>query len=1029
MPQAGLPEGAYDQLITAGLDALIRQSALEAHMEPVDQAESTEILAAHLEKVAIQVLDSVPVDRRLAVANALLSRLLEEVTRPGANLDEADLVASFEDGRAHALLAVGPATPRPRNPLRRADLLINARGEPALHEELAAEIASADQVDLLCAFIKWQGLRLLTDAIAEHRRRGRPIRVITTTYVGATERKAIDKLVELGADVKISYETRTTRLHAKAWLFRRNSGWDTGYVGSSNLSRSALVDGLEWNVRLSSGDTPLLLHKFAATFDSYWADPRFEPYDPETDAQRLDRALQTAHDPTPISLAGLQVTPYPYQQEMLDQLDVERRVHDRWRNLVVAATGTGKTVVAALDYRRLREERGDLSLLFVAHRREILEQSRATFAAVMTDGTFGEIWVAGRRPSEWRHVFASVQSLHADGLASVEPTQFDMVIVDEFHHAEAETYRRLLEHIQPQVLLGLTATPERADGGDVTEWFDGHISTELRLWHALEQDLLCPFNYFGIADNTDLRGLAWNRGTYDLSGLSNLYTGNDARGAIVIRNLRDIVTDVGGMRALGFCVSIDHAHYMARVFNKSGIPAVAVDATTDATSRAAALRDLRDRKVNAVFAVDLFNEGLDVPQVDTVLFLRPTESATVFLQQLGRGLRRTAGKACLTALDFVGQHDRRFRWDVRYRALTGSSRADLINQIQHGFPFLPAGSSIQLDRVARELVLDNVRAQITMRRPQLIEDVRSYGDLTLNGYLQASGREPTTIYRPGQSWTALRRAAGLPVSSPGPNEDQLLRRASRFLHIDDRERLDVWRQVLDSPGPRAMDNLGKRESRMLLMLFFNLWPSGGGFSEYAAGWEQLWANPAVRHELVQVLDVAASRISHVPVRLSGSDSLPLWVHCRYTREELLAAVGRATLEKPPANDREGVRYSDGERVDVFTFTLSKTEQDYSPTTMYRDYAISPELIHWESQSTTSADSPTGLRYIDHAARGSRILLFCRETNAGDFGARPYFFLGPARYVSHTGSRPMAITWKLDHPMPADFYESASMLAG
>ena len=268
--------------------------------------------------------------------------------------------------------------------------------------------------------------------------------------------------------------------------------------------RSALVDGLEWNVRLSNGDTPLLLHKFAATFDSYWADPRFESYDPGRDRSRLEQALRTAQSPTPISIARLEVRPYPYQQAMLDQLDVERKVHGRWRNWWFAATGTGKTVVAALDYRRLVEEKGDLSLLFVAHRHEILHQSRSTFTAVMADGTFGETWVGGKRPTEWRHVFASIQSLHADGLESVGSDQFDVVIVDEFHHAEAATYRRLLEHIQPQVLIGLTATPERADGGDVTEWFNGHIATELRLWHALEQDLLCPFNYFGIADNTDL---------------------------------------------------------------------------------------------------------------------------------------------------------------------------------------------------------------------------------------------------------------------------------------------------------------------------------------------------------------------------------------------------------------------------------------------------------------------------------------------------------------------------------------------
>jgi hypothetical protein len=419
---------------------------------------------------------------------------------------------------------------------------------------------------------------------------------------------------------------------------------------------------------------------------------------------------------------------------------------------------------------------------------------------------------------------------------------------------------------------------------------------------------------------------------------------------------------------------------------------------------------------------------LDVPQVDTALFLRPTESATVFLQQLGRGLRRAPGKACLTVLDFVGQHDRRFRWDVRYRALTGSTRSELIRQIEHGFPYLPAGSAIQLDRVARQVVLDNVRAQVNIGRNQLVAEVRSYGLSVLGEYLAAAGREPVEVYGRSASWTALRREAGLPVASPGPDEVALLKRVSRVVHVDDLERVAVWQSLLDTPAPPMVGDRGEREQRLLRMLFFTFWPAGGGFSSYEEGLAWLRQHPAVCDELGQVLAVAAARISHVPRRLAGLDRVPLWVHARYTREELLAALGRATLNRLPANDREGVRYAEEEQADIFTFTLAKSERDYSPTTMYRDYAISPELVHWESQSTTSEESPTGQRYINHRTEGTRVLLFAREHNNGDFGAQPYLFLGPARYMNHQGSRPVAFTWKLDHPMPADFFEAASVVA-
>jgi Type III restriction enzyme, res subunit len=278
-------------------------------------------------------------------------------------------------------------------------------------------------------------------------------------------------------------------------MFRRRTNFHTAYVGSSNLSRAALLDGVEWNVRLSRVGTPALLSKFEATFDTYWNDPSFETYNPEHERDRLDDALaeaagRTAHNRVTISLSGLEVRAFPYQQAMLDLLDVERRVHDRHRNLIVAATGTGKTVIAALDYRRLADEAGERpSLLFVAHRREILEQSLRTYREVLNDVNFGELYVGSARPERWRHVFASVQSLTAYGVTRMAPDAYDLVVIDEFHHAEAATYRRLLDHLTPQELLGLTATPERTDGFDVREFFGGRTAAELRLWDALGADL------------------------------------------------------------------------------------------------------------------------------------------------------------------------------------------------------------------------------------------------------------------------------------------------------------------------------------------------------------------------------------------------------------------------------------------------------------------------------------------------------------------------------------------------------------
>ena len=1022
---AGVPDtpatGVYDALLTSRLLASVE--GLRNIIENVDPAERAVVLGEYVGRQLALALRQVDPDEQVGKANALLQAIAADLLEPGPQQLKA--VAHQEAPGVWRLLQT-----RPTVPLSRPALLTNAATDPKLGAELRAELATADRVDLLCAFVKWYGLRVLETELADLKARGISMRVLTTTYMGATDRKALDRLVrDFGAEVRVNYETQSTRLHAKAWLFRRNSGYDTAYVGSSNLSRAALLDGLEWNVKLAGSHTPELLAKFVATFDSYWADPAFALYNPDTDAARLDEALAIAgglqdRGTVTFLVSGLEVRPYPHQQEILDRLHVERELHDHHRNLVVAATGTGKTVVAALDYARLPDRP---SLLFVAHRKEILEQSLRTYREVLADGAFGELYVDGAVPDHWRHVFASIQSLSAATLDQIPPEHFQVVVVDEFHHAEAVTYLRLLEHLQPIELLGLTATPERSDGVDVRSFFDGRTAAELRLWDALENDLLCPFHYFGVSDTTDLSQLDWRRGDYDIAGLEKVFTADDARVRIVLRELRVKIQEPQLMRALGFCASVKHAEYMAEKFREAGIPALAVSGTTSRDDRAHALTALRQRDVNVLFAVDLFNEGLDIPDVDTLLLLRPTQSATVFLQQLGRGLRRTADKPVLTVLDFIGMQRKEFRFDLKYRALTGTSRAGLERQLESGFAFLPSGCELVLDKVAREVVLENVKRQLKLSKKELLAEIRSHGDLDLAGWLAASGRELTDVFRAG-SWTALRRTAGLPTLDEGPADQQLLKRTSALAHVDDVERATLYTRLLSDPF--RYDQLWAREQAFARMLFFSLWPNGGGHASYQAGFDVLTQSPAVCDELRQVIALGLAKAEHVSGPLeAGLQQVTLRTNAHYSREETLAALAWASLTRKPSAFVAGVVWSEAVQTDAFFVTLRKSEADYSPTTMYADYAISPELFHWESQNATAVSSPTGQRYLNHRARGSHVLILTRETRANDWnGPRPFLCLGPAGYVEHEGERPIAITWRLRHPLSADVFRRASLIA-
>jgi hypothetical protein len=462
---------------------------------------------------------------------------------------------------------------------------------------------------------------------------------------------------------------------------------------------------------------------------------------------------------------------------------------------------------------------------------------------------------------------------------------------------------------------------------------------------------------------------------------------------------------------------------MARVFVESGVHAVAVWAETPDDERAKVLSELAAGRMNVVFSVDLFNEGVDVPSVDALLMLRPTDSSLLFLQQLGRGLRKSPGKMVCTILDFVGQHRREFRYDRRFQALLGGSRASLIQQVERGFPFLPAGCHMELDPVASARVLENIKRSVPTLWRQKAEELRALNDehpgIDLSRFLKLAGLELEDVYRNSHCWSDLREEAGLVVMEPGAKESELRRACGRLLHIDDRDRLDTWRGWLRHDTAPRVDLISLRERRLLLMLLVQLFDQIADRDTTLQGAANLlWLHAQVRAELVELFDLLGENIQHLSPPLETLADVPLRVTARYTRQEVLCACGVNEAVKK-AEWREGVRYATEIKADLLVFTLDKTSGQFSPTTRYRDYAISRELLHWESQSSTRADNPTGQRYQNHVAMGSHVLLFGRPNT----DERAFHFLGPASYVSHHGELPMAVTWKLKHPLPGDLFQA------
>lgn len=1035
-----LQPGLYESLISHELRAQIARlpATLHAETSAPEHDDIPDLLARHVGGALRLALGTVKsssgVAAQVEICNQLFAALDGLPDEPtlraiyGLNPD-LQLLHSI-----HARLEKPPV--RPETPIGINALLTGTRLEPNLASQLRKEIQSADRVDILCAFIKWSGLRLILDdlrAFAE--KPGTVLRILTTTYTGATEARALDELRQLpGTEVRVSYDTLRTRMHAKAYMFGRDTGFDTAYIGSSNMSNAALTDGLEWNVKIARGDSSHIWDKLNATFETYWNDASFQLLTEER-LPELRQALQGASIGSSNRFGVFDLRPFDFQEEILQKLRAERVLQGRIRQLVVAATGTGKTMIAAFDYRSLLEDAQTKRLprprlLFVAHREEILIQALNSFRAVLRDNDFGELLVGNYHAQEMKHVFASIQSYNSRDLAQLSPDYFDYVVVDEFHHAPAPTYRKLLHHVRPQVLLGLTATPERSDGWNVADEFDGHISAEIRLPEAINRGLLCPFQYFGISDLIDYSKLEWKRGGYEIGQLNGLLTGNDARARLVVNEVVKKTLDPGQCRALGFCVSVEHAKFMADFFNQAGLKAVAVHGGSPKDIREDVRNALQRNDVNFVFTVDLYNEGVDIPEVDTVLFLRPTESLTVFLQQLGRGLRKSSGKECLTVLDFIGQSHRKFRFDLRLKALQSTSTTNLKTQIEQDFPYLPSGCSIVLQKQARERILDNIRSSVGAGSKGLVSAYKELADSqprlpTLSEFIEYAQLTTDDIYRKGISLAHIASSAGYTPPITDPDADELVRGLRRMQHVDDGKWLANLRDHLkNGQSPHAAQ---EQTQRRWLMLWLSLWGAKGLKKSFQENDERLRRNPSLLQDLIQLLDYRLSQVREVPVSLELPFQSPLQLHASYTRDELLAALGEWTYESQPEM-REGVRHLKSIATDIFLITLDKTPGHYSPTTMYEDYSINESLFHWQSQSGTRSGSETGQRYIHGGANGQTFLLFVREQKETNNLSNPYVFFGPAQYVKHVGEQPMSITWRLDFPLPPHLYRSAMRLA-
>lgn len=1039
-----LKSGLYEQIINQGITEELKSTDKIIRLKNIDEGESSKVLAQYASEIIEKGLNQLG-DDKLPEKIELINKMIEVIR---AKTGDEDFTSMSVDERAEQLLALldkenskyaidqNSTVIRPETSIAQSSLFTSAVNEPQLLGELKKEIVSADRIDMIVSFIKWSGVRRIINELKDFTDKGGELRIITTSYMGATDVKAIEELRKLSNTmIKVSYDTKVTRLHVKSYVFYRDTGFTTAYVGSSNLSGAAISTGREWNVKVTNKDLPDTIKKISATFESYWNSNDFEYYS-ETQKERLARALKAEkyHDSNDVSRYTVDVKPYAYQQEILDKLEAQREVRGNYRNLIVAATGTGKTVISALDYKRFVKKNSDKKcrLLFVAHRKEILEQSIFTFRAVLKDANFGELFVGQYKAEDIDNLFISIQTFNSQDLTSKTSKDFyDFIIVDEFHHAAAPIYQKLLEYYEPKILLGLTATPERMDGKSILTYFNDCISAEIRLPEAIDRMLLCPFQYFGVTDNVDLSELKWSAGGYDKTELSNIYTINEAyaqqRADLVVNSLLKYVTDIDEVKGLGFCVTVAHSEFMAAYFNAHGIPSISLSGQSSDEDRDKAQSRLVKGEIRFIFVVDIYNEGVDIPEVNTVLFLRPTESLTIFLQQLGRGLRLADNKECLTVLDFIGQANKKYNFEDKFAALLSNTNRSVTKEIKNGFVSVPKGCYIQLEKMAERYILSNIRASYG-NTAGLISKIESFEEdsglpLSLANFLEYHHLDVRTVYK-FNSFSRLCARADVIDDFESPVEETITKALSRLSYVDSRRFIKFIIKLLSED----VSEFTESENRMLQMFHFTIWQKEYqkcGFSKITDGVQKIRECPVLCNEIIELLEYNYNQIDFIDKPVDVGFDCPLDLYCTYTRDQILSALDYLS----PSSVQAGTFFLADKKIDIHFITLNKSEKDYSPTTMYNDYSINSELFHWQSQGATSDTSNTGTRYINHQSMGVKELLFVRERKNDNITgkAAPYSFIGLADYVSHTDSKPMNIIWKMKDPIPAKYLRKTNKM--
>jgi len=946
------------------------------------------------------------------------------------------------------------------DPVSSAPRFIYNGGYRNFHQELTANLNNCESFDMSVAFIRYSGLQLLLDTFKNLEDRNVPGRILTSTYLNSTEPKALDRLKRFSnIQTRVFVPSRDRGFHSKGYLFRQGETY-TSIIGSANITQAALKSNVEWNVynqtckrddfsselrsefdaQWTDGHTAILSDEFLREYSEYLARVETKRNNPDSfKFEQASRVLDKIYD-------GAVIRPNRMQTEAIVKLDRLRKQHES-RALAIAATGSGKTYMAVFDSLQFRPRR----LLFIVHREDILRKAKESFETIIGPRPVVTGLLTGnRKDRDADYIFATIQTLQ-NHYKDFPPETFDYIVLDEAHHASSPSYKATIDWFKPRFLLGLTATPERTDAGDIYSIFGNNVAIEIRLRQALDWELVAPFHYFGI---TDFEGLDYHKVDIDdVSAVARLLMVG-RRVDYVIEKMQFYGHDGSKRKALGFCATVEHAHFMAAKFNQRSIPSATLTGDDAVETRLATMKRLEDDSdpLEIIFTVDIFNEGIDIPSINTVLMLRPTESAIIFVQQLGRGLRKTPDKEYVTVLDFIGNHRKSFLMALALMGDRHFDRDDLKVAVSTDFADIPGCSHIMMDRIAKDQILAQLEQEKFFSMKYLKQEYQDFKHMlgnripTLMDFLKVDGAvDPIKFSTYAGTWLEFvaRMEQDEIIASLAQDKD-LVNFLKFFTNIQPSKRiydpviaalaLEKGRisklhasaelaKKMTQPRDDIIDHtfrflsgefLDKSEKNIYKELLFNV---DNGMLTPLPKLQVLYSNSDHKK---QILDVLNYGILRYELEFGDADwgipHLKLWE--QYSMRDIALLSNSTRIH----SSFRGQGLITDEK-NMYIFVDLHKEVDIRESINYKDSFLSRYQFQWESPNTTSMDHGQGLRLVNHKSLGQVIHLFARKYKEVEGVTQPYIYFGPVLYQEHDPERnkPMRIYFALENEVPEKLY--------